>query len=148
MANPANETVVRDMMRRLDDGDPAGAAMLFADQGTNHGIAVTRDGIELVLRSLQQAMPDARTEIIDMISDGEVVACRAHVEGTHLGTPDLPFVEGGVFAMGPPTGRRVSTTHQHWFRIRDGVVIEHWANRDDLGLARQLGLIEGLPTRT
>jgi hypothetical protein len=32
-------------------------------------------------------------------------------------------------------------TKSHRFRIDDGQLIEHWANRDDLGVARQLGWI-------
>ena len=36
-------------------------------------------------------------------------------------------------------------TQSHWFRIEDGKIIEHWANRDDLGMARQLGWIPPTP---
>jgi hypothetical protein len=32
-----------------------------------------------------------------------------------------------------------------WFRLEDGLIIEHWANRDDLGLVRQLGWIPPSP---
>ena len=39
----------------------------------------------------------------------------------------------------PATGRTFATTQSHWFRMADGTVIEHWANRDDLGTATQLG---------
>ena len=39
----------------------------------------------------------------------------------------------------PATGRTFATTQSHWFGIADGKVIEHWANRDDLGTATQLG---------
>ena len=38
-----------------------------------------------------------------------------------------------------PTGKPFATTQSHWFRIADGKVMEHWANRDDLGIAIQLG---------
>jgi len=41
----------------------------------------------------------------------------------------------------PPTGKTFAITQSHWFRIEDGQIIEHWANRDDLGMARQLGWI-------
>ncbi len=33
----------------------------------------------------------------------------------------------------------------HGFRIEDGQITEHWANRDDLGMARQLGWIPSTP---
>ena len=39
----------------------------------------------------------------------------------------------------PPRGRTFTITQTHWFRMRDGRVAEHWANRDDLGMGQQLG---------
>ena len=45
----------------------------------------------------------------------------------------------------PPTGRTFAMTQSHWFRLEDGRIIEHWANRDDLGMARQLGWIPPSP---
>ena len=30
--------------------------------------------------------------------------------------------------------------HIHIFRIADGKLVEHWANRDDMGTMTQLGL--------
>jgi hypothetical protein len=45
----------------------------------------------------------------------------------------------------PPTGRRFATTQTHWFRISSGQVVEHWANRDDIGTAQQLGWVPPSP---
>ena len=45
----------------------------------------------------------------------------------------------------PPTNRTFATTQSHWFRIGDGKILEHWANRDDLGMATQLGWIPPKP---
>ena len=36
-------------------------------------------------------------------------------------------------------------TQSHWFRMEDEKIIEHWANRDDLGMASQLGWIPPTP---
>src|SRR6478736_4704268 len=46
----------------------------------------------------------------------------------------------------PPTGRSFAMTQSHWFRIQEERIIEHWANRDDLGMGRQLGWIPPAPT--
>jgi hypothetical protein len=48
--------------------------------------------------------------------------------------------------MFPPTGRTFAMTQSHWFRIQEERIIEHWANRDDLGMGRQLGWIPPAPT--
>lgn len=34
--------------------------------------------------------------------------------------------------------RIVEWNHVHIFRVEDGLTVEHWAVRDDLGLLRQL----------
>src|SRR5260370_1051671 len=51
----------------------------------------------------------------------------------------------GRSAVMPPTGQACSITQTHWFRVADGKVIEHWANRDDMGMARQLGWVPPTP---
>ena len=48
-------------------------------------------------------------------------------------------------AVFPPTNKTFAMTQSHWFRIEDGQIIEHWANRDDLGTAGQLGWIPPTP---
>jgi hypothetical protein len=54
-----------------------------------------------------------------------------------------PFVayrpDAKVAAVFPPRGRTFTVTQTHWFRMKDGKVAEHWANRDDLGMGQQLG---------
>ena len=40
----------------------------------------------------------------------------------------------------PPTGKRFESGAIHLYRIENGKLAEHWAKRDDLGMARQLGL--------
>ena len=45
----------------------------------------------------------------------------------------------GEFLGRAPTGRSVSVQQIHIFRIEDGLIAEHWACRDDVGMLRQLG---------
>ena len=55
------------------------------------------------------------------------------------------IADGAVDAVFPPTNRTFAATQSHWFRIEDGMIVEHWDNRDDLGMARQLGWIPPIP---
>jgi predicted ester cyclase len=141
MAASESESIVRDQVRLLNEGDAAGSAATFADPSLNHGMSVPRAGIEAVFRSLRTAVPDLHIETIETVSDGEVVATRVTLTGTHLGMPELPFVQGGVFATVEPVGAKVEMLQMHFYRVRDGKIIEHWAVRDDLTLARQLGVV-------
>jgi steroid delta-isomerase-like uncharacterized protein len=93
----------------------------------NRGPESTRQ----VVTMLRTAFPDLHFTIEDLVAQGDTVAGRATMSGTHLG----PFQ--GV----PPTGRSFQQAHMHFVRFRDGKAIEHRAVRDDLGMMRQLGVI-------
>ena len=80
--------------------------------------------------------PDHRFDIDDAAADGETVAVRGTMTGTH---------EGELMGLSP-TGRCVAAQQSHWFRIEDGKVAEHWAVRDDLGMLQQLGVMPSDPS--
>ena len=88
---------------------------------------------------LRAAYSDLKWEEHDAVQDGDLVVMHVTMSGRHTGT----FVAYGPDARPvqafPATGRTFATTQSHWLRIADGKVIEHWANRDDLGTATQLG---------
>ena len=90
-------------------------------------------------RWLRSAFSELAWEIHDAVQDDDLVVVHATMSGRQTG----PFVaygpDGAVTAVFPPLGRRFATTQTHWFRMRDGKVAEHWANRDDLGMGQQLG---------
>jgi hypothetical protein len=65
--------------------------------------------------------------------------------GRHVAQFVLYTVEGEVDVAFPPTGKTFTMTQSHWFRLKDGKILEHWANRDDLGHAQQLGWLPPTP---
>jgi len=67
------------------------------------------------------------------------------MSGQHVGDFVTYIADGAVGDVFPPTRKRFATTQSHWLRVRDGKVIEHWANRDDLGTAQQLGWVPPTP---
>jgi predicted ester cyclase len=38
----------------------------------------------------------------------------------------------------PPAGKALAVIETHWFRTRNGMIIEHWANRDMLPCSRRV----------
>ena len=89
------------------------------------------DSTRQVITMLRAAFPDLHVTIKELVAEGDTVAGRVTMSGTHLG----PFQ--GI----PPTGRTFQQDQMHFVRFRDGKGIEHRAVRDDLGMMRQLGVI-------
>jgi predicted ester cyclase len=88
---------------------------------------------------LRDAYADLRWDIHDVVAEGDLVVLHATMSGKHVRT-FVSYDAGALPAQAfPPTGKRFATTQTHWFRVADGKVIEHWANRDDLGTSMQLG---------
>lgn len=95
---------------------------------------------------LRRAFSELRFTVEDVAVTGDRVVAWVTLRGVHTG----PFVvhespDGAVTEVFPATGRSFATRQVHWFRIKDGLIAEHDAVRDDLGLARQLGWIPPRP---
>ena len=75
-----------------------------------------------------------------MIAQGNAVVVRCRVSGTHRGVGKRP-VNGGMLLGVEPTQKRFEVQHIHWYQLHDGKIVEHRANRDDIGMMRQLGLL-------
>jgi steroid delta-isomerase-like uncharacterized protein len=85
------------------------------------------------VRNLRGGFPDVHISVEDMVADGDRVAARVLLTGTHAGT-----------GLGvPPTGRKVTVAGMVFVRISGGQIVEGWNSWDQLGLLRQ---IEALPS--
>ncbi|HSK86473.1 MAG TPA: ester cyclase [Rubrobacter sp.] len=78
------------------------------------------------------AFPDLRFTVDDILGEGDLVATRWTLRGTH---------EGEMEELGPPTGRRVELEGITVHRIEGGKIVEEWECYDNLGFLQQLGLI-------
>ena len=94
---------------------------------------------------LRAAYADLHWEIHDVVAQGDLVAMHVTMSGRQVGTFLAYDADGAVAEAFPSKGRPFATTQTHWFRIADGMVIEHWANRDDLGMAQQAGWVPPSP---
>jgi predicted ester cyclase len=94
---------------------------------------------------LRDAFAELRWEIHEVVCEGDLAVVHCTMSGRHV----RPFAEydaaGQVREVFPPTGRSFAVTQTHWLRISDGQAIEHWANRDDIGMAMQLGWVPPSP---
>ena len=74
--------------------------------------------------------PDFNIVIDELIAEGDSVAGRISMSGTH---------EGEI--MGPPTGKHVTFTGMFLRRLVDGKFIQGWDQADAMGMFAQLGLL-------
>lgn len=87
---------------------------------------------------LRTAFSGLAFEVHEVVEDGDLVVVHNTMSGRHTGD-FVSWDQGQVKVVMPPTGREFASTQTHWLRFRDGLVVEHWANRDDFGTAEQLG---------
>jgi steroid delta-isomerase-like uncharacterized protein len=87
-------------------------------------------------QSVKQAVIDFRTGFPDahvttehLMSEGDVVAMRNMIRGTHQ----------GLFAGFPPTGKEVVLRGMGFIRIANGKMVELWNCQDTLSWVLQLG---------
>ena len=87
----------------------------------------TRD----LAKGFKVGFPDLHCSVFDAISEGDRVACRWRMTGTHR----------GAFLGFEPTGRCVALDGIAFFRFHDARVAEEWLEYDAFSLLRQLGLV-------
>jgi steroid delta-isomerase-like uncharacterized protein len=138
MSTETNKTTARRFFEAMNEGDIEGLAALVAEDLVNHSAipeAQGRSGLRTIQAKVRKAFPDGKAELKDVIAEGDKVTCRVVVTGTNSGS--LDFVRVQI----PATGRRMTMEQIHIFRMADGLIVEHWACRDDLAFMRQLGLV-------
>ncbi len=136
MSAEENKAVIRRLFEAMNERNLDHLDELVAEDVVNHSaVAEHRRGIEGFRHVVEWGMsmaPDARYEILSIIAEEDMVACRVCVSGT---------MQGEMFGV-PATGKRFSAEHVHWHRVKDGKLAERWAVRDDLGTLIQLGIID------
>jgi predicted ester cyclase len=139
-----NQELVRQHLDVLNAGDPKAAAGLYcAEDMTNFGRPVGRAGFLRVLEDIFGTFPDWHWEVTEIVAAGDSVVVRCTASGTHRGI-GRAAVNGGMLVNVEPTGKRFEVQHIHWYKLRGGKIVDHFATRDDLGMMRQLGLLPSI----
>lgn len=118
MSAEENRAVVRRVLDALDNAD-------WAEIERHPGLYETRQHYPLN----KAAVPDSHHTIETQVNEGDTIASVCTVKGIHSG----PFF--GI----PGTGKPVSFTVLMVDRIRDGLIVHHWAIPDLLSIFRQIG---------
>jgi steroid delta-isomerase-like uncharacterized protein len=78
------------------------------------------------------AFPDINITVEDAIAEGDQVATRYTIRGTHRGETE---------EFGPPTERQMELEGITIHRIEGGKIVEEWERYDNLSVMQQLGLV-------
>ena len=134
MANERSaKDVVEEMFRRQQAGDDAALDDLVAADMVNHAAGLQgREGLKRILSTIDNDLGPVTVEQHHLIGDGDLVAQHLTVHGTHRAST-MPLL-----ADVPVSGRPMAWTFIHIWRVLDGLIVEHWACRDDMGLLEQL----------
>ncbi len=143
---PAHDLVIRSF-RLMEIWDDAEAAAIIAPgyinaeaktqppQARLTGIAGMRGTYDW----LHTAYEDLQWTLHTIVAEGQWAVARTTMSGHQSGPFTTYTPDGQVAQLFPATGRRFAVMQSHWYRMADGQLIEHHADRDDLGQALQLG---------
>lgn len=134
---PSND--IKDLYRRFMEevpnrGNFAVAEEMLADDVIEYetlppGLPAGKQGIMQLFRMVRGAFPDLHITIDDLVAEGDRVAARVMLRGTHR----------GEFLGYAPTGKPVAYCAIDISRFVDGKLVEHWGVPDYLSLMQQLG---------
>ena len=127
MSTEGNKAIVRSFLEALDQQN-------FDALKEHPGLYQT------VVRQpmIRAAFPDLQTTVEHQVEEGDTVATRATMRGTHLG----PFM--GV----APTNQQLTWSVLLMDKVVDGKIVLHYANADWIGVLVKLGVVPPPPTPT
>lgn len=140
MSTAEHVALVHRAVEAFNRGDLAAVDALFAADYVDHDpsrpdLPPGPAGVKQAWAAMRAAFPDLQATIAETVAEGDKVAVRGTIRGTH---------EGELMGI-PPTGKRVTVTLIDVNRIAGGRLVERWAEVDTLGLLQQLGVIPGPP---
>jgi len=109
---------------------------LYAHDYVTHALGPdfppTREGLKMFTGAFREGFPDLNCAVEDVIAEGDRVAGRLTLRGTHRGT-----------LLGiPASGTQVVVSVMVIARFdQAGKWVEDWANWDQVGMLQQLGVI-------
>ncbi len=132
MSIEANKTLVRRFYENFYKDSDAIFEECVAPNLINHamGGGMTRESWKELEKTLPPAFPDVALSVQDQIAEGDKVATRLILTGTHQGT---------WFGIAP-TGKKLTVNTIIIDRVTDGKVVEHWFESDLSQALQRLGI--------
>lgn len=108
---------------------------MFAADGVGHGLGtepiVGPENFKTFHRAFVSAYPDLKVHVEDTVVEGDKIATRCRVTGSHRGD--------GIGVA--PTDRPVDFTGMVIVRVKDGKIVEAWNEFDFMKMYTQVGAL-------
>ena len=91
------------------------------------------EGYAMFFTQLRTAFPDMKVEVKKLVADADSVAFAYTLTGTHQGD----------FNGHAPTGKAIKVRGLQIGQFVDGKMVERWGSSDELGILKQIGVVEG-----
>jgi steroid delta-isomerase-like uncharacterized protein len=130
-----NKELVRRYLNAFNERDLDTMEELLVEDVVEHGVHEELHGFEEIRTFLEthfETFPDYSGTTDAMIAEGDTVAVRYTVSGTHTG--EYRDVE--------PTGNEATWTGMVMYRIEGDEIAEIWLEEDRLGLLEQLEVVD------
>jgi steroid delta-isomerase-like uncharacterized protein len=88
-------------------------------------------GYLAIIQMMRGGFPDIQWTIEEMVAEGDKVAARFTMRGTHLST----------FFGTPSTGKKIAVQALNIYRLSGGQIVEETGQPDLLGLLQQIGAV-------
>jgi steroid delta-isomerase-like uncharacterized protein len=87
-----------------------------------------------IIAMMRSGFPDIQWTLEESVAEGEKVAARFVMRGTH---------QGNFFGV-PPTGKAIKVQAIDFYRFSNGQIVEEYGQPDMLDLLQQIGAIPGI----
>src|SRR3954470_2654288 len=88
-------------------------------------------GYLAILGMMRGGFPDIQWTLEDIVAEGDKLAARFTMRGTH---------QGNFFGV-PPSGKPIKVQAMNFYRLTNGQIIEEHGQPDMLGLLQQIGAV-------
>jgi steroid delta-isomerase-like uncharacterized protein len=136
-----NKQVMRRFVEFINTADEKLAADLISPDAIFHVPGRSEPmrgpaGYLAVIGMMRGGFPDISWTLEEMIAEGDNVAARFTMRGTHR----------GIFFGVPPTGKPIEVQAMNFYRLSGGQFVEERGQPDLLGLLQQIGAVPTVKT--
>lgn len=133
MVENVNKSVMLKFIEFINTANESIASEIIAEEALFYSPTSTEplrgiDGYMLILNMMRSSFPDINWKLEEMIAEGNSIAARFSMTGTHR----------ALFFDLQPTGKKIKINVKNFYRFMNGKIIEEHGQPDIFGLLQQI----------